>query len=390
MTSITITGARDQTAVLSYDPGTVATLASQIANAINSAVFNGTERAAGSNFGPPPPLGGAAGLFVQSQPGVSTMPRGYGDVALSAGSGIIFGSGDPNERILAGTGNLTFYATGGSGTVAAGDGNDLISIPVTDTGSWLIALGNGNDTVIARAGADTIGLGTGHNAVTLGGGTYDVTSLGSDTITAGSGPATIDASRVAAGSSEVIYAGSGDLLFLAGAGSATVFGGSGSETVTGGSGSLVAYGGSAGNNSLTGSLGATTLFGAGSGDTLTAVGSGPALLVAGAGNETLTAAAATGADTFQGGSGQATVFASPTAPLSLFAFVDGAAGGSMLVNDLTSAAQVRIHLTGYGPNEAANALAGQTSGTNSVTVRLSDSTTITFADITHLTSSNFS
>jgi hypothetical protein len=62
----------------------------------------------------------------------------------------------------------------------------------------------------------------------------------------------------------------------------------------------------------------------------------------------------------------------------------------MLVKDLTSAAQVHITLTGYGPNEAANAIAGQNSGANSVSVTLSDNTTITFENITHLSGSNFS
>jgi hypothetical protein len=50
----------------------------------------------------------------------------------------------------------------------------------------------------------------------------------------------------------------------------------------------------------------------------------------------------------------------------------------------------KASLIGYGPNEAANAVAGQTSGANSVSVTLSDNTVITFENITHLTGGNFS
>ncbi len=128
-------------------------------------------------------------------------------------------------------------------------------------------------------------------------------------------------------------------------------------------------------------------------------------LVAGAGNETLSGLGATGADTFAAGSGQtqitgglgadtfvggsgaATVHAVGSS--NLFAFIKGSAGGTMLVNDLTNAAQVSVALSGYGPNEAANALASQVAGPNSVSVTLSDNTVVTFANITHLTGSNF-
>jgi Ca2+-binding RTX toxin-like protein len=382
-------------------------MAATIAHAISQEVQGGSEHAADNAFGPPSPLGGKPGLFTQSVPGVTTLPRGYADVVDSAPSAVIFGSGDANEHVLAGAGNLTFYATGGSGTILTGAGNNLISIPVTDAGSWLIETGGGNDTITARAGSDTIGAGGGDNVITLGTGQYSVTSVGQDTITAATGSATIDASgSPGSGGGELVFGGAGNLVFIGGASGATVVGGSGSETVTGGSGSLYATGGAAGNNLLTAGSGAATLFGGGGGDTLTAAGSAPQALYAGSGNETLTGGTATGADTFAGGSGtdqitgglgadtyvggtgQATVNAVGSS--NLFRFVDGSSGGSMLVNDLTNASQVHISLAGYGPNEAATALAGQVSGANSVTLTLSDNTTITFQNITHLSGSNVS
>ena len=74
---------------------------------------------------------------------------------------------------------------------------------------------------------------------------------------------------------------------------------------------------------------------------------------------------------------------------NLFEFIAGQAGGSDLVEGLSSASQVLITLNGYGSTEEANALAGQTTNGSSVTVTLSDNTKITFDNITHLTGSNF-
>jgi Ca2+-binding RTX toxin-like protein len=376
MPSVTVLSAAAHTSTLVYDSVTNANLAQQIANGINAAVLGHTEIAASNQFGPPPPTNGLRGLFTQATPGVTSLPKGYDDVVNAAASGVIFGSGDANENVLSGAGDLTFFAASGSGQIVTGGGNNLISIGVTDAGNWLIQMGNGNDTIVARgSGVDTIATGTGHNAITLGGGTYSVSSVGSDTITAGSGSETVDASR--GGGSPYVIGGSGNLVFIGGAGGATVFGGTGSASLFGGAGP----------------------------DMFIAQGAASQLLRAGGGNATLTGAAATGADTFSagagqdqitgsqgadtysGGSGQATVNAIGSS--NVFQFVHGQAGGSVLVNDLTNAGQVSIVLSGYGPNEAANAVAGQSATASSVTISLSDGTAITFENITHLTSGNF-
>ena len=57
--------------------------------------------------------------------------------------------------------------------------------------------------------------------------------------------------------------------------------------------------------------------------------------------------------------------------------------------ELTSASQLKIDLTGYGPN-VTHALDNQTTNGTSVVITLTDGTTMTFDHITHLTSSNFS
>ena len=94
-----------------------------------------------------------------------------------------------------------------------------------------------------------------------------------------------------------------------------------------------------------------------------------------------------GADTYVGGSGHATVNA--VGSVNVFEFIHGKAGGTMVVNDLTSASQVHIVLSGYAPDQVQKAIARQTSSANSVTVTLSDHTQITFENITHLTTGNF-
>ena len=332
---------------------------------------------------------------------------GYADVVVSAQSAVIFGSGDANEHVLAGAGNLTFYGRGGSRHHRHRRWRQHDQHP------------NRNDRELEhrdgwwhrhdhrpRTGADTISAGAGRNAVTLDGGAYQVRSTGNDTIAAGAGSETIDASGASSGGSVIVFGNASQLTFVGGAGGASVFGGTGSDTVTGGSGSLFAQGGAAGHNALTGGTGVATLFGGGGGDTLTASGSLPQLLSASSGSATLTGGSATGADTFTGGSGkdfitgglgsntyvagtgQETINAAGSS--NLFELIKGAGGGTTLVNNLTNTSQVHIALSGFGPGEAANAVATQSSTANSVTATLSDGTTITFANITHLSAANFS
>jgi Ca2+-binding RTX toxin-like protein len=243
-TTITVPGANGTTVSLSYDTQSNAALAQRIADAIRNGVDNNTILPVDNKFGPPPPLPtGATGEFIQSIQGVTLLPQGYKDVVNTAKTGAIYGSGDANEGVLSGgQGNLTFFATGGSGTVAAGGGNNFVSIPTTDTGAWLIATGNGNDTIRALGpGNDTISAGGGNNVIQVGAGNTFIGSAGADTILAATGSETITA--VDAAASDVVYGNASNVFFVGGGGS-TVFGGTGSDTVFGGTGPDLLFGGS--------------------------------------------------------------------------------------------------------------------------------------------------
>ncbi len=132
----------------------------------------------------------------------------------------------------------------------------------------------------------------------------------------------------------------------------------------------------------------------------------PQQLHAAGGNETLFGGLASGNDTFYGGSGSdqitggsgnntfvagtgmATVTASPGS-MNVFEFMKTMGGGSETVTGLTDPSQVHIDLSGYGKNEVKYALAHQTTADGSVTVTLSDNTTVTFQNIASLSSGNF-
>jgi Ca2+-binding RTX toxin-like protein len=405
MFTVTISGGQGRATALSFDTAADAALAVQIAAQIASSLAHRAEVAENSAFGRPPPPDGLRGLWTQSTPGVTVLPKGYDDVISSARNAVIVGSGDPDENVLAGSGNLTFVATGGSGTIVTGTGIDIVRIPKSDTGNWNIYTGNGNDTIVDQGtGHDTIIAGSGDNHISLGGGVYQVFSVGNDVITDGSGAVTVNASGSTSKSSERVFGGSGSLDFIGGTGNATIIGGSGSETVKGGAGTLYATGGRAGDNLLMAGAGSATLFGSGNGDTLIAGGAARQQLHAGSGNETLIGGSATGSDTFYGGSGQdlitgghgadtyvagtghATVNAVGSS--NVFEFIHGHSGGTLVVEDLTSASQVHIVLAGYGSHQAAQAIASQIAGANSVTLTLSDNTKITFENITHITAGN--
>lgn len=411
MTEVTVKGAHNTTVTLTYTSAESVAIAKQIAGLISAGVADGTIIPADSSNGPPPPLGtGQTGEFVASTNTVTFLPHGYDNIVVpdTSSEAVIFGPGDANQSVLAGTGNLNFDAAGGSGSVVAGDGNDQILIPANDPGNWLINTGAGNDTIRALgSGNDTIDTGAGDNYIQLGSGSTQIDTSGSDTILASSGSETVGALGVGTVSATDVIYGNASMLFLVADGGATVFGGTGSDTVFGGTGSDLLEGGSAGNNFLQAGNGPATLFAGGNGDQLYAGGSAPQQLHAASGNETLFGGFASGQDTFYGGSGNdqitgstgqstfvlgsgnATITAIPSTFQNLFDVINGQAGGSDTVMGLTNASQLLISLTNYGPNEAANALAGQVSSGHSVTVTLSDNTQITFENITHLTSSNF-
>jgi Ca2+-binding RTX toxin-like protein len=406
MPIVTVPGANHSTVSLSYDLDSNALLARYIAGVIKTGLAGGTIDAFDNKSGSPPSLPpGVTGELVQSHSGSAILPTGYDYVVDSAKSAEIFGNGDANEAVLVGKGNLQFFAPGGSGSVIGGGGNDSFVSSPTDNGNWLIALGNGNDSIRAfGGGSDTISTGSGHSILQLGSGSDLISTTGSDTILAGSGSETVDA----IGAHDVVYGNASSLFFVAG-GAATIFGGTGSDTVFGSAtskGADLFEGGSAGNNFLQAGNGPATLFGGGNGDQLYAGGDGLQQLHAAGGNETLFGGYASGNDTFYGGSGAdqitggmgtntfvagtgtATITASPGST-NVFDFMKTMGGGSETVTGLTDQSQVHIDLSGYGKNEVKYALAHQATTDGSVTVTLSDNTTVTFQNVGSLSASNF-
>src|SRR5579871_3832227 len=229
MPTVTVAGAHGQIVSLSYDSASNAVLAQKLADAITAGVHNGTIIPAVDTDGPPPPVpGGKTGEWVQEHSGVTSLTHGYDAVVVTAPEAIIFGSGDNGESVLSSTGDLSFFATGGSGTVAAGGGDNRVVIPGSDSGAWGIYTGNGDDMVLALGkGNDTISAGGGHNAISLGNGKDLITSTGDDTVTASSGQETIGAIGAA---NDLVYGNASKLFFVTTFGAATVIGGSGADT----------------------------------------------------------------------------------------------------------------------------------------------------------------
>ncbi len=401
MATVTVLGAHGHHETLDFDTAANAQLALKLAAAITAAVEAHQIIPATSADGPPPTVpSGATGEFIQAGNGVTFLPPGYKAVVDVAQQAVIFGSGDNDESVLSSTGNLTFVAPGGSGTVVSGGGNNNVIITPTVAGAWSVNTGKGDDNIFAfGSGNDTVSAGGGHNHIVLGSGNNLVISTGDDAVFAGSGHETITASDKAR---DVVYGNASQLFFVASDASATVFGGSGSDTFFGGTGSDLVYGGSAGKNLLTAGTGGATLFGGGDGDTLFGGGSKAQVLHAGAGNETLIGGA--GNDTFYGGSGTTRIiggagddtFVGSTGTASidagvgknLFLFAKGQAGGK---DTITGFVQGRDHLDlqGYGKNAIADALKSQVVANGSDTITLSDHTTITFANIKTLSASDF-
>ena len=418
--NVTVLGANSlgvDTVTLHYDTTTAQNIAATLAASITTGVQAGS--IVPSDGGTAALSSGKTGELVANTPRqMYFMSPGYEDAVIGAGGlATVFGSGGNNESILKNNGALTFIATAGSGTVVAGGavqifgqtyyyGSDII-LPASDAGSWDVATGNGNDTIVAAGGGnDTIAAGGGTNNIQLGGGNDTITTTGFDIIQAGSGSATVSA---LAGGHDRIVAGSGNLdVNASGNAIVVMLAGTGSDTFTGGSGIAIVHGGTAGNNLLTAGTGATTLFGGGSGDTLTAGGANQ-ILIAGSGAETLVGSAK-GFDRLRAGPGADSLAASgnhnflirsagatsvtsavmnTSGNYNEFLFINAgkAGGGTDTITGFNSTDKVALY--GYAPGVIANAVTHQTQAGGSTTVTLTDNTRITFQNLTSVTAQNF-
>lgn len=302
-----------------------------------------------------------------SGPNSATVPAGY--------LGIVNAWGDPpatitgalkqsDESIFSGQGGLTFYLNGGSGTLIAGGGNNLVaagpSAPNTG-GSWTLRFDGGDNTVYGTIGNFLIDDGSsgaaGNNLIVLGSGAETVQSWGIDTIVAAPGTDAVISTFHSGtavygntGASEVFNSGGEDTvvqstgpetvfalasggLYFGGPGDLTVLSAPNvASTVVAGQGKAVLYGAPGANSLffvgpgqfiLDGASGSQTVVGAAglssgavmfseSGGSLTLAGnSNGNLLIAGGGNVTLNGAGATGNNVFFAGSGNDFIAAGP-------------------------------------------------------------------------------
>ena len=287
MPIVTVPGANHSTVSLSYDLDANALLARYIAGVIKTGLAGGTIDAFDNKSGFAPPLPpGMTGEFVQSKSGATLLPKGYDFVVDAANSAADFRQRRRQRAVLVGSGNLQFFATGGSGSIIGGGGNDMIDIAPTDKGNWLIALGNGNDSIRAFGGGnDTISTGFGpQHRCSLAAATTSSPPPARTPSLAGTGSETIDASRRQRPPDlrqcqQTVLRGrrSGDRLRRHRQ----------RHRIRAATGKDLFEGGSAGNNFLQAGSGPATLFGGGDGDQLYAGGDKAQQLHAASGNETL-------------------------------------------------------------------------------------------------------
>lgn len=354
----------------------------------------------------PPPPGPPPTQLVITGGGGANNTDGYNFVVNDNTSPNSIGGS--NVAILSGTVGGSFWVSGNS-TVAAGGGDNLIV--GASGGTYSLATGDGNDSIYSSGGG-TIGGGGGANLLWAGDPTdsqanYFISDGTNDTIVAGAGADTV----AAYGSNDLIFGGSGTLLVGA-APNSTISSGTGAETIFGASGDIVfgnnsagiTFVGGAGGSTVFGSTGSTTTIygGAGSDINFVNVSTPGAIMASYGGNETLTAALSSsnntlaggsGTDSLVGGSGNDILWAGTGAETmtggagaNFFQFVNGSAGGTDVVTDLTSSDVV--NLVGYGANAAAAAIASATVSGGSSTIQLSDATKITFLNVASLSTTN--
>ncbi|KXV34952.1 hypothetical protein AD940_04990 [Gluconobacter thailandicus] len=333
----------------------------------------------------------------------------------------------------------TVFVGNQNGSFVGGVGNNVF-LGAGKTGSWNIATGSGNDTILGTNGNTTIDGGTGANLIYLGSGTNTVRSEGQDTIDGTNGTDTVTllggssvvnlhdnatvydttgSNSVTVGNNSFVTGGSSSTYFTTGA-SATVSGGL-NDTISAagdlqqirGTGNSISVDGSlsflngTGNTTIT--AGNATLFGAsglnvqfdgtsgyslfvgGDGDETISAASSHGVLEAFAGSGTTTLIGGTGADTLVGGTGNSTLTGG-SGSSNLFALVDGHAGGDYTVTDFGSAAGNLMALYQYGlqnNNGLQDVLNAATVAGGNTTIALNDGSKITFVGVTDLKASDF-
>jgi hypothetical protein len=401
MPTVTVPASNDGSQALTYtfSAGSPLSIAQQIANALGLAVSANTLNVTtvsglGAIPAAPTTSGVTQELYVTgSDNGSPTIPAGYGYVA-NGSTGPTTLSAAPGTTIISGNGGGN-YAETGSGAV-----NIVIA-----GGANTITAGGTSGSIVGGAGTDSINaLGSNELIVLQGTDTVSVSGV-NDTVMGGSNPATVFAS-----SGPLVIPGSGAIDFIGtGTATASVIGSGNNQSVTAGPGGIVFATESSNNATVNSGTGGATIFGSsGTNVFLTGGGTGPGGIdyaVAGSGNETLNAASSTapvwlsvstgvpsslaggvnmiagsGPDTLIAGSAPGSVTMTGGSGADAFVFFKQAAGGAVdVVNNFT--AKDSVFIEGYAAGSASGLQNAATVSGGSVTLGLSDGTSITFTNI---------
>lgn len=348
-------------------------------------------------------------------------------------------------------GGVKFQAGNYSGTFVGGAGNNAFTgdINVSDSNSWYVFTGNGDDTVTTGHGKNVVNAGLGKNYINVHDGQNTIYSYGRDTIYGLSndygqtisihgGNSVINVGsnsyiesltegwsedNITVGSNSTVVGGTADRVSLSG-GISTVIS-SINDTISASNDAWIQWGINvnadvAGKLTFVGGYGTstvtaanTTVYGASEMNMILNVTSdkyGNSIFSGGTGNETLNASGSeygvnafgniagtsgsqvfiggTGADTLVAGVGDATMTGG-SGDSNFFAFRDGIAGGKYVITDFNSAAGNKIVTMFYDENEISNAVNGQTHSNGNTTITLSDHSQITFTNVDQIKGSDF-
>jgi Ca2+-binding RTX toxin-like protein len=279
------------------------------------------------------------------------------------------------------------FAFNGVSVVGQSVGSEGTTLTLNDGSTVLLANLTSPPDFMKSAGPAQQKLTTSGNKVTGGAAPIVVTDdAGQNTVIGGSGGLTLQATgagdlvRTASGARDQINLQLGGTVQSGGTDTISALGNSsilarGNASVTAGSG-VMRFTGAGGASTLSGGSGTLIVF-AGGGNITLAGGSGNLRFVGGSGSTSITGGS--GSDTVNFGAGHATVSASTGA--DLYRVTEGVGGGSDLIVGFRAGTD-HIDLRGYSqpPTET---LAGGT-----LTLGLSDGTTIALADVTHLASNS--
>lgn len=393
MATVTVSGASG-TVAIPFKSTVNASFAQQLANQISTAIKNGTLTGTPYNPSGAPVAGGPLNELVigGSVPGASgaasyTLPNSYAAIVSNSTNPVTVTAGASPVAplsVLGGEGGTTFFASSTiGGSLSFGGGKNVVAGSATFTGAQDSSDGglNGQWTISSGAASGSsanIVLATGKDTVIFGGG---------DTVQAG-------------GASVLAFDSNTDAVdptFFIGSAPSTVFGLASPNLDIlgqGASGGGVYVLGTGGNGVIAAGAGNTTLVGGGNGDVLFAntTAGAQAVFYAGAGGETLQGSYSGGNSTLYGGSGPDVIAGGSGNDV-----IEVGSGNDSLFTGLgqdsvwfyaPTAKAVKDVIYDFHPDQGTLIFQGYTgytvtsTGSAPLTITLSDSSQITFNNLT--------